>query len=403
MSRALDEKSLLQITRQHRKNRPKWINLNMPSYVRAWNGLRGLAILGPIYAHIRPYRDTHLGDVLGAVGLMTFMILAGMLSTLILAGRQAQSSATGSNRFSCLYKNYKQRFLRLWPSLFIATTSVAVCYVARAYIKQTSLPIGFHYNVLHSLIFLSDIEPFEPHADSPWKQTWTVAVQEKAYMLWGVLLACLLNSDPGHRPAVVTVLTTVCMAIFVGRFAYEVGLTEMQMFRWGNFLGEVWIIMIGFILPLLDLDSIRFRPKRATSFALVIVSLTSAQAILIEDEDLPKYGIPLRYFRSRIMAIVTAPLVAVCLIYGTIDGCAILETAPLQFLGRCSYAWYLFQVPISSFMGLPRVGWPGVQDAAIALGAAAIVTLYVEEPIRDWSKGSHEGNRSDDDASKRIH
>jgi peptidoglycan/LPS O-acetylase OafA/YrhL len=83
---------------------------------------------------------------------------------------------------------------------------------------------------------------------------------------------------------------------------------------------------------------------------------------------------------------VYGPLVAtpaaVLLVAGATGGNRLLELPPLRFVGRISYAVYLWHVPLLRLTGTTYDRSAALRPIGIAFLAAVLSTFLVEEPLR---------------------
>jgi peptidoglycan/LPS O-acetylase OafA/YrhL len=73
---------------------------------------------------------------------------------------------------------------------------------------------------------------------------------------------------------------------------------------------------------------------------------------------------------------------AALLVAGAVHGNRVLEGSALRFLGRISYAVYLWHVPLLRLTGTTYGRAAAIPAVALALGLAVGSTLLVEEPLR---------------------
>ena len=89
---------------------------------------------------------------------------------------------------------------------------------------------------------------------------------------------------------------------------------------------------------------------------------------------------------------VAAPA-AVLLVAGAARGNRTLELAPLRFVGRVSYAWYLWHVPLLRLTGTTYAGIAAVPPLVVAFVIAVGSTFLLEEPLRRAWRARQEQTR----------
>jgi peptidoglycan/LPS O-acetylase OafA/YrhL len=185
---------------------------------RVISGLDALRALAVTLVLVDHYRVTdhlfHTHPELGALGVMIFFVLSGFLITSILL---REYDATGSISFSNFYL---RRAFRIFPAFYC-------CWMV-----ATAVDLAFHEffwkGAMTSFFYMMDYgRAFHAGelAYSHMLVSWSLAVEEKFYLLWPLLLVFLLKRQS-------TMLRTICLIIF-GLWMYRALLYLVFGVRWG--------------------------------------------------------------------------------------------------------------------------------------------------------------------------
>ncbi|HEX7135294.1 MAG TPA: acyltransferase [Iamia sp.] len=289
------------------------------------DGLRGLAILLVVFAHVAAGVYPHdrglapeLGSLGGFVGVQLFFVLSGLLITQRLVERP------GVARF------YRRRVERLYPTLLV------VCFV-------TLLWSGDVAGTVRALTYTENLRPVVTWTDGRLPgtgalgHTWSLAVEEQFYLVWPAVL--ILARHHAAKVAAVGIAATIVAQQVVGwsDTAVYAGL------RWDAILAGCLITLVG------------WRGNR-TLFAL-------GAAVLVV------YALGLPGPLERIdYPIATAGCV---LVVGSAATVGLLSAPWLVHVGRISYAWYLWHMVVLR-LDLPT---PLTLVASLALAEATYVLV----------------------------
>jgi peptidoglycan/LPS O-acetylase OafA/YrhL len=149
-------------------------------YRPALHGLRGVAILTVMAVHVKPL-------ILwgGSIGVDIFFVLSGFLITALLVEESESTGTIDLKRF------YLRRALRLLPAL--VAMLLFCCLYSLAFDKpqdatatcKDALSVLFYY-----FNWRLAFDPTPPTV--PLLHTWSLSVEEQFYLVWPVLVACLL-------------------------------------------------------------------------------------------------------------------------------------------------------------------------------------------------------------------
>jgi peptidoglycan/LPS O-acetylase OafA/YrhL len=353
------------------------LKVHIKSFVPAWGGLRGIALLGPMAIHTTKNPNlVRFTYVLGSYGLTTFFIMSGFLSTCVM---HRQLSNEPGRLLSHVKPCIVNRQVRLYPALLLLVLSITVLMLA---VKGTRTPRDLPNMALNTLLYSSNFEPFHASTLSPWKNTWAVGVQEQFYLLWLVTLPLYVRWKQIRKPLLWGLISLgTCLAF--GRIAFLLGMTTSRFFDGAGFGGHAFKIMIGAVAPLFDLPSWLFTTK-GLKLGLLIILLECTLAFTTTGYFGSNLIMERAYFD---IAVLPSNIVAAfTILLGTMNGNRLLESRPIRQLGRLSYAWYLYQVPIMSLSDWPHKIPHPFRDTLLALCASFISTKYLQEPIQKWWK-----------------
>ena len=321
----------------------------------------------------------------GFVGVDVFFVISGFFITGILLREHEDTGRIDLADF------YGQRALRLAPAFLVVllATLAAVMWVYapidRPAIFAAARSVAFYSG---NAEFARNTVDYFSAGENPLLHTWSLAVEEQFYLVWPLLLIVVLfvvtrRSGDDYVRSVRSerrwLVTAVALVGLVSLFA-AITLTETaQPTAFFSMSTRIWEFALGaFVALLLDGDTIRATAGTGLQFAgLVAIGF----GVVTYDRATPYPGI----------AALAPALGAVALLVGGArapEGVVsrALSVRWLQWLGRMSYAWYLWHWPLVGVGGAldPRLGVIG----KLAWSAAALVLAWatyhaIERPARD--------------------
>lgn len=324
-----------------------------PPYRGDIEGLRAVAVLLVVLAHVGVP-----GVAGGFIGVDVFFVISGFLITSLLRRELAATGRLDLPRF------YARRAVRLLP----VATLVTVATLAATWLWAPPVRFaGYAWDALAAATYTVNLrladtgtDYFAGEAPSPFQHFWSLAVEEQFYLVWPVLIGVLALCGLRRRWVPLTVLT----GISVASFAWSLHELERAA-PWAYFgsLSRAWELGAGALLALVVTGRPRRRPALAWAGCAAIII-----GAVVFDEGTPFPG----------TAALLPVLGAVAIIAA--GGNRLLEAAPMRWVGRMSYGWYLWHWPLLFFApaGLPaRAGF-----AAAALGLAVLSHHLLENPVR---------------------
>ena len=348
-------------------------------------GLRGVAILLVVLFHAGV--PALAG---GFVGVDVFFVLSGYFITALLVREWSRSGELNLAEF------YGRRALRLLPPLLLVLlATLAAAMWLYAPIDRSSVASDASSVALYAgnYAFARGAVDYFGAGANPLLHTWSLAVEEQFYLVWPLLflLVSLLAgvrrragaSDDATRPLLASLaLLGVCS------FVASVWLTRVsQPWAFFGMPTRIWEFALGGALAVIWARTEHSSEGRSTknaggglllqAGALVALGL----AVATYDRITPYPGVA---------ALVPALAALAMLVGGRLAPDSIVSRAlsmpPLRWLGRLSYAWYLWHWPL---VGLGAVLAPDIGvDGRLAWSGVALVLAWatyrlIERPARE--------------------
>jgi peptidoglycan/LPS O-acetylase OafA/YrhL len=331
-----------------------------PLYRPQLDGLRGIAVLLVLIGHLAQFRFSAGGvwENAGAAGVLLFFVLSGYLITDILIVELASTGAIDFRAF------YIRRALRLLPALFVFVGAMAILKV------NGQLPDESWTSVLASLFYVRNIFG----RGDALSHLWSLSMEEQFYLSWPLLLVLM-----GRKRLRLTMLLLGLMAAWRA-FAVLLPLTNAAN---GGFYMRPWFrydsILYGALVAIL----LNRRPEKVAS--PVVRWLTHpllTMPMLLASANIPMTSAAFPYsltiqsvFAFAIIwnAVISLPVSAVH---------RVLSSSVLRWLGKLSYALYLWQQP---FFVVRTPAWAGLRsfplNVAVVVGLAIASQYLVERPF----------------------
>jgi peptidoglycan/LPS O-acetylase OafA/YrhL len=342
------------------------------------DSVRAVAVLGVMLWHFwgPPF------GMLGVLGVQLFFVLSGFLITGILLKARSTVVAGRRSRSFVLRQFYIRRVLRIFPLYYL---TLVVCWAAGAWV---SAPAEFRWHA----VYLGDFY-FAAIGDFPSELAhfWTLAVEEQFYLVW---------------PFVVLLTPTRTLPWFFALIAAVGPLYRGLCALFGLDGGALWIWM--YTPPFASVDSLaiggilaygwargpsgrRFVRRHVTGASvagLLWLLLTSVPSIVHLDLRISSAAIDKTAWALIFGWVITGAA-------GGFGGFAgrILETGSLRYIGKISYALYIFHPMMehvlrwaSKWAGVP---YPDGHVASMVLRFAATIALaslswqLFERPLND--------------------
>ena len=326
------------------------------------DGLRALAVI--------PVVIFHLGSNImpgGYIGVDVFFVISGYLITTILI------DDIKASRYSLL-EFYKRRILRILPAL---CTVVAFTLLASTFLllpaeqRELGKSIVATASFLSNFYFWSESDYFSAPAESmALLHTWSLAVEEQFYIFFPILLLALSKYAKSHITHTIIFLSCASLALCLL-------LTQLHQETAFYLLPtRAWELGIGAILATWVLNNPN--TQRANPYlAISGLFLIFAPILLLEKSSVfPGWN-------------ALYPTIGAALLIGWANGTIVgrlLSLAPLVWIGKISYSFYLWHWPLIVFWKLQfGQDLSGVEMTflfSLSIISAAASTSFIEKPFR---------------------
>lgn len=356
---------------------PRPISSLVGGYMPQLDSLRSLAVVLVVIYHWFPTGVGVNWLPNGTIGVMIFFVISGFLITRILLGSRNRLQQGPGNSLGLTYRNFFiRRALRIFPLYYLTITAVYL------FIPQVS-DIGQHpayYYLYGSNILL--------HQTGNWADIlspfWTLGVEEQLYLVWPWVVFLLPRAQ--FRWAILSLLL---LGILFRGYGYSRGdldgvLMPANADSFG--LGAFWAYLVveqpGQVAGLLK--------KLPLMAVLALVALTGL--LLLPGNDLLVV-----LFQRFVISVLALYLVVHATIGFSGPIGVVLNSQPLQYIGRISYGIYVFHMLVPTYLTpfalrviqhlLPSISLNAtthrLASAALLLLVASASWFIFEKPINN--------------------
>ncbi|WP_051393643.1 acyltransferase family protein [Glycomyces arizonensis] len=339
-------------------------------------GLRGAAIVVIAVYHI------WFNRVSGGVDV--FLLLSGFFITGSLV-RAVESGTHGDARGAVNWygidpARYAARIVRrIFPPALIvaaATLVMAVVWLPRAGWNQQ---VG---DVLASAFYIGNWRLAENAVDylssnngaSIIQHYWSLGVQAQFYLLWPILIAACawIAVRTGRRLR--GILAIALTAVFAASFAFALWeVANNQAYAYFDTRARLWQFAIGGLL-VLALPHLKLGRRTAGALSWVAVVALAACGMVLDSTQFPGLA-------ALWPVLAAAAVIAVATAQPGAGAGRLLQTRPLQSLGRLSYALYLWHWPVL----ICYLATTGRDLATLAGGLGVIAVSFVLAAATHWA------------------
>ena len=279
----------------------------------------------------------------GYVGLDIFFVLSGFLITGLLLDELRRTGGISLLRF---YARRARRLLPLALTVLTATAAGAQILfppVRAAEVAGDVVAAGLFF--VNWRFMAEQVDYFASELDvSPVQHHWSLSVEEQFYLLWPllVLLGTLWARRRGRdlRPCLWVVVTLIGLPMAL----YGLWFTAVDVQQaYFSTLARGWALALGCALALVLPRGLRLAPALGGLLAGGGLALILAATVVLESET------PYPGWRAMAITVATAAFIVAGTAVRPSLPVRFLTLEPFQYLGRISYAWYLWHWPAIVF------------------------------------------------------
>jgi len=293
-------------------------------YQPALDGLRCAAIVPVITAHYYHHPSS------GFLGVDLFFVLSGFLITTLLVEEWIRRGTISLSRF------YLRRALRLGPALAVLLLTFTALVVCRALFGYAAAPASAGESlraILFGATYTTNFAVILTHTPLDLQPLWSLAVEEQYYIVWPLILLTVIAA--GGLRWLIPGLMVAVLAVVVIR--WQLAPANPGVFD-AAAVTRFDSILIGCLAAL-----VRFRRIRVPSWSYPLALVGLALIMLSNDS---------RIFYDGLSDLFC--LLAAVIVLSVVENRSILQRAlslaPLVFVGRISYALYLWHFAILNWV-----------------------------------------------------
>jgi peptidoglycan/LPS O-acetylase OafA/YrhL len=353
------------------------------TYMPALDGIRAVSILGIMANH------GGFGWAAGGViSVNVFFVLSGFLITMLLMKEWTRSGTIRLRAF------WARRARRLLPALFVLLGAIGLYALffaqggTQGQLRADGLSTLFYFSNWHQII--SGQSYFnQVSAQSPLLHTWTLAIEEQFYLVWPIVVICVLKLSRSPRVLFAVAVVGVLASAAEMALLFHPGVDPSRIYYGTDTRAQD--ILTGAALGIL-----LFRrppaPSRRARAGLSWMAVAAAAVFVLEWTRI-NGSADLTYKGGFLVADLMVALV-ICGVTLAPSGlpARVLSLRPLTFTGRISYGLYLWHWPIFLVLNRARTGLEGYSlfalRLAVTFGIATLSWYLVETPVRQKKFGS---------------
>ncbi|HJQ42434.1 MAG TPA: acyltransferase family protein [Jatrophihabitantaceae bacterium] len=342
-------------------------------------GLRAMAVLLVVFDHLLGWPSG------GFVGVDVFFVISGFLITGLLLSERER---TGRISFRAFYARRARRILPASIVVLVVTVLAARAVQLTSEAQRTAVDAiwaaAFGANIHFAKISTDYFASGQAH--SPVQHYWSLAVEEQYYLVWPLLIVCVvvLAALFGARRWTRPVLAAVLAVGVLASFAYSVRYTHSDpAAAYFATTARAWELGVGALVAI-AVPVLRRLPARIRAVGSIAGLGGIAWSAVTIDSATPFPGPG-----------AAGPVLATAVVLGAGVGGVAWTALPMtnpasRYVGRVSYSLYLWHWPVLILLPelMSKDGVAFDVAAAATMAALTIVSFhYIEEPMRRlrWS------------------
>lgn len=340
------------------------------AYLPDVEGLRGVAILLVVLYH------AGLSAVSGGyVGVDVFFVLSGYL---IIGQLAREIESTGRIDLTAFYARRARRLLPAAAVVILATLLASIWLLPPRALEQTAdAGIASAFYVSNLFFGLRATDYLADESANPLLHTWSLSVEEQFYIAWPLALTVVALVFRGISPRT-RVLWLTCTFI-AASFAWAAVQQPLDA-SWAFLspLTRAWEFGLGGLVALFVSRSAPVSRGSIVAGYAGAAGIVAAALAFGDRTSMPSWP-------ALLPTVGTALVLAGARQNGQWGVGRLLTVGPLRWVGRVSYAWYLWHWPVgvlAQFYLQRDSVWVNLAAAACSLALAEVTRRLIEDPIR---------------------
>lgn len=343
-------------------------------YYPALDGIRALAILAVFFFHAEILAPGNLLFLFkgGFLGVDIFFVLSGFLITSLLIKEWERDDAISLKKF------YLRRCLRLMPAywthlliLFLFSYALFPRAEAQKVYENNNLAYAFFYLTNWFRVFNGSF------AAGPLNHAWSLAVEEQFYIFWPTILWFFLRRRARRSFILLMTISLVILSALQRASLWQIEASVDRLYN--GFDTRIDCLLIGCVVGLMV--SWNMVPKNVHALRVIkylsLISLALIEYIVLSTT----YNTPFLYLGGfTLFAVAVGILLMQMMTNPPASALALLEFPPLVWIGRVSYALYLWHCAALIFIS--TFSWslyPKLAAATMLAFALTALSYYIIE------------------------
>lgn len=301
---------------------------NQKNYISGISGLRALSIIMVLMSHWGYFHPKGIFFIInnGAFGVNVFFVISGFLITTLLITEENHSGKISLRNF------YIRRTLRIFPAFYFLLLFYFVLQLS--HVITISVP-----SWITSLTYTKYF-PIKNGNDNYTFHFWSLSIEEHFYLIWPFLFSYL----PGARKKILIFLACVFPLLRMLFYKYDMfwPYGDYSIFYRGD--GIVW----GCIIAFYQNDIVEFFKRKKVLIYLpfaILLFLLYIDRVNVESPSklhLGYFNLPFGGSIGTLTSICIGLIIIITAYFKTLWS-SLLNTKPLNYIGKLSYSLYLYQ------------------------------------------------------------
>lgn len=352
--------------------------INDTNHIKSFDGLRAIAVILVMLYHTIPHIVSG-----GYLGVVIFLVLSGYLVT------DNFLREMDEHKYLDIIKFWKKRFIKLYtpllPMLSIVSLFVLLFFngMLRGYVGNlfsSLFGINNIYQIIHGLSY------FDSHGNpNPFTHLWSLGLEVQFYLIWPILISLLYRTFRLKRKSIAVVIIILSLFSATTMYILYNPNTDVSRIYYGIDTRAFSFLIGAFfacIYPRNKVQEVNFSKSENICIdilSILLFALIIYTSVILDSkmEIVYKFGM---YFYSFLIGL----LIITILLKDNIVN-KFLCFAPFTEIGKRSYSLYLWQYPITIFIG-DYLKWSKISIAYLILIKLLFSIIFAEISYRIFER-----------------